>query len=119
MFPKSNALDLGSLPGPDDIIRHGLDNGIVVLVRENNASPSVVVNGLYRSGSIYVPREKAGLANFVSLMLMRGTKTRDFDTLHEEIEKHVSRQEFVRGPGLDADSAERCAAQPGLSRRSR
>ena len=34
-----------SLPGPDDIVRQELSNGIVLLVRSNNNSPSVVVNG--------------------------------------------------------------------------
>lgn len=86
MTAREDGLDVGSLPGPDDITRRELDNGMLVLVRENHASPSVVVNGLLWSGSILAPREKAGLANFASEMLMRGTQTRDFPALHEEIE---------------------------------
>lgn len=75
-----------SLPGPDDITRHELDNGLVVLIRENHASPSVVVDGLLRGGSIFETRQQAGLASFTAEMLMRGTHSYDFDALHEAIE---------------------------------
>ena len=86
MSNKSKKSAIRSLPGPDDITRRQLDNGLIVLVRENHASPSVVVEGRLRTGSIFEPRDKAGLASFCANMLMRGTKSRDFDTLHEQIE---------------------------------
>ena len=35
-----------ALPGPDDVLRVELDNGITVLARENFTSPAVVVDGL-------------------------------------------------------------------------
>ena len=34
-----------SIPGPNDITRHELPNGITVLARENHSSPSVVMSG--------------------------------------------------------------------------
>ena len=37
-----------ALPGPDDITRIVLPNGIVVLARANFNSPSVVINGYLR-----------------------------------------------------------------------
>lgn len=86
MDAQENGIDATSLPGPDDITRTVLDNGLTVLVRENHASPSVVVDGMLRTGAALVPRDKAGLASFSTNMLLRGTANRDFDTLHEEIE---------------------------------
>ncbi len=75
-----------ALPGPDDIHRIELDNGIVVLARENFTSPSVVVGGTVRGGALQVPRDKAGLAVFHSALLTRGTSRHTFDQLYEEIE---------------------------------
>lgn len=85
-----------SVPGPDTIVRKVLDNGIVCLVQEKFASPSVVVRGRLRAGSLVVPRAKAGLAGYLADMLGRGTERRDFATLNEEIESV--------GASLDFDS---------------
>ena len=38
-----------SLPGPDDITREILSNGITVLTRSNFNSPSVVIGGYFRA----------------------------------------------------------------------
>ena len=75
-----------ALPGPDDVAREVLPNGIIVLARENFASKSVVITGSIEVGSIFEKQEKAGLSNFTASALMRGTKNRDFDTLHETLE---------------------------------
>src|SRR5436853_401704 len=75
-----------ALPGPQDIVRVQLKNGITVLVRENFTSPSVVVDGLMYGGSLWEPAELSGLANFHSDLLTRGTQRHDFDALYEEVE---------------------------------
>ena len=75
-----------AIPGPDDIQRTELKNGIVVLVRENFTSPSVVMEGRIPGGALQEPSGKTGLASFYSDMLMRGTQTHSFDQLFEEIE---------------------------------
>lgn len=75
-----------SIPGPNDIVRHELPNGIVVLVRENHTSPSVVVNGYLAAGAIYERPEQAGLAGFTADALMRGTTNRSFRQIYEELE---------------------------------
>lgn len=75
-----------SVPGPQDITRFELDNGIVVLVRENHASPSVVVSGLVRVGAADERPEQAGLAAFTAAALMRGTARRTFAQIFEELE---------------------------------
>ena len=84
--PPKPALDLTSLPGPDDITRQVLSNGIVVLVRENHTSPSVVIDGLVKAGALVESRAQAGLANFTAGALMRGTETRTFAEIYEQIE---------------------------------
>jgi len=75
-----------SLPGPDDIRREVLPNGIVVLARENFAAKSVVITGSLAVGSINEGSQRPGLASFTASALMRGTLHRDFDTLHGELE---------------------------------
>lgn len=83
--PKLN-LDLKALPGPETITRRELSNGLVVLVRENHTSPSVVIDGDVRAGALWEPKEKAGLADFTTGALMRGTEHRTFAEIYEQIE---------------------------------
>jgi zinc protease len=75
-----------SLPGPDDIYRTTLSNGIVVLARSNFNSPSISMGGYLPAGSIFEADDKLGLADFVSSCLMRGTQTRTFDAIYNELE---------------------------------
>jgi zinc protease len=84
--PETVHIDVRSLPGPETITRRELDNGIVVLVRENHTSPSVVVDADLRVGALWEPREKAGLAGFTAAALMRGTEQRSFGEIYEAIE---------------------------------
>ena len=75
-----------SLPGPHDIHRKVLSNGIVVLVRSNFNSPAVALRGYVRAGSILDPDAKLGLADFTASALMRGTSRHSFDALYNELE---------------------------------
>lgn len=75
-----------SLPGPDDIYREVLPNGIVVLARSNFSSPSVTISGYVRAGSLMDPLDKLGLADFATSALMRGTRRHSFDELYNELE---------------------------------
>ena len=84
--PPQLKLDLKSLPGPETITRRELRNGIVVLVRENHNSPSVVIDADLRVGALWETREKAGLAGFTASALMRGTERRTFAEIYEQIE---------------------------------
>jgi len=78
--------DHKSLPGPEDIRREVLDNGITVLSRSNFSSPSVTISGHVRTGSLFDPEEKLGLADFAASGLMRGTRKHTFDALYNELE---------------------------------
>ena len=75
-----------AMPGPDDITRVVLDNGLVLLVRENHAAPVVVLEGQFPGGAVHEPADKAGLAGFVAAMLTRGSAAYDFDAFNETIE---------------------------------
>ena len=75
-----------TLPGPENITRVKLQNGIVLLTRSNFNSPSVFLSGYLSAGSMYDPPEKLGLAYFTALSLMRGTQQRSFQEIYNTIE---------------------------------
>lgn len=75
-----------SIPGPNDITRYELLNGITVLVRENHSSPSVVMSGYLVVGAYDERPEQAGLAALTAGALMRGTVNRGFEQIYEELE---------------------------------
>lgn len=84
-------------PGPETIHRHVMSNGIVVLVYENFASESVVVDGVLRAGALAEPAEKAGLADFTADLLMRGTQSRTFEEIYEALESVGASLSFGSG----------------------
>jgi zinc protease len=75
-----------SLPGPDNITRVVLDNGVTVLAYQNDAAQSVVMTGSLEAGSLHEQPEKSGLASMTAASLMRGTQQRDFDAIHASLE---------------------------------
>ncbi len=94
----------GSAPGPDDVTRVELPNGITVLARSNFNSPSVVMHGYLWAGSLFDPDEKLGLADFSTSALMRGTQSRDFQGIYEALESvgaslGVSARSYTTGFG--------------------
>lgn len=76
----------GALPSADTITRVTLDNGITVLVYENDAAQSVVLAGSLAAGSLFESPEKSGQASLTASALMRGTANHDFDTIHAALE---------------------------------
>ena len=82
----ANNVHWKSLPGPHDINRTELANGIIVLSRSNFNSPSVAISGYLSAGSLFDPLEKLGLAYFTALMLTRGTQTHRFQEIFETLE---------------------------------
>lgn len=83
---RSLYVDQRSLPGPEDIHREVLANGITALARSNFNSPSVTISGYIHTGSLFDPDEKLGLADFTASALMRGTTKHSFDALYNELE---------------------------------
>jgi zinc protease len=85
------------MPGPQDIHRTVLANGIVVLVRVNPSSPSVVIGGYLACGSLFDPDEKLGLADFTASALLRGTERQDFQQIFESLESAGASLSFSAG----------------------
>jgi zinc protease len=86
-----------SLPGPDDIYRVTLSNGITVLARSSFDSPSISMGGYLPAGAIFESDAKLGLADFVSSSLMRGTQARTFDAIYNELESVGASMGFDSG----------------------
>jgi zinc protease len=86
-----------SLPGPDDITRVILPNGITILARTNFNSPSVVIGGYLPCGSLFDPDEKLGLADFTASCLLRGTKKRSFQKIFDALESAGANLSFSAG----------------------
>jgi zinc protease len=86
MNKKSLSLSIASIPGPDDITRVQLPNGIIVLTRPNFNSSSVTISGSLAVGSLFDKRKKLGLSDFTASALMRGTQKRDFQNIYHDLE---------------------------------
>lgn len=84
-------------PGPETIHRYVLDNGITLLVYENFATESVVLDGVVRAGAVAEAAECTGLADFTAALLMYGTEKRPFDQIYEELEGVGAALDFAGG----------------------
>ncbi len=71
-------------PKPERLV---LDNGMTLYLLEDHDLPVFNITTHVRTGAIYEPRERAGLANLVGSVMRRGgTKTRTFEQMNEELE---------------------------------
>lgn len=84
--PKLKAQNLASIPGPDDVTRVELANGIIVLARHNPHVRSVTVRGYLQVGSLFDPDAQLGLADFAASGLMRGGNQRNFQAIYDTLE---------------------------------
>lgn len=75
-----------TLPGPEDIRRVELPNGITLLTRSNFNSPSISLSGYLSAGSMFDSLEKLGLASFTASCLMRGTERQNFHSIYDSLE---------------------------------
>ena len=94
-----------SIPGPENITRVELPNGIVLLVYENHASPAAVVRGHLRAGSLFDSDELPGVAAFTAEVVERGTDSRSFQAIAEETESVGAAIDFGAGVHLVGFSA--------------
>ena len=74
------------MPGPENILRKQLDNGITVLVHEHTGTRTAVVNASMPCGAYLDPVGKTGLADFTANCLSYGTQTHDFPSISELLE---------------------------------
>jgi zinc protease len=82
----STTMTNNSLPGPENITRVVLPNGITVMVRSNFNNPSIYLTGYLATGAIFDPQDKLGLAAFTASILTRGTFVRSFNQIFESLE---------------------------------
>jgi zinc protease len=86
-----------AFPGPEDITKEILPNGITILVRSNFNSPTLSMRGYLLSGSIHDPDDKLGLSYMTSHGLMNSTQFNDFQSLYNKIESAGARLSFSSG----------------------
>ncbi len=63
-----------------------LDNGLVLLVLENDSLPIVSINAVFKGGVLFEEKGREGVCNLVQKMLLKGTKNRNAKQIAEEIE---------------------------------
>lgn len=93
-FPS---LDQHALPGPENISRWELENGMTLLARENFASPSVVISGYLPIGSLQDDEKFTGCAHLTAQSLMRGTAEKSAQDIFEAVESIGARLSFSTG----------------------
>src|SRR5262245_54570283 len=90
MWIRSNAMPPFStqpVAGPRlRIERIEFASGLIVLLSENHATPSVAVKAIVSAGSRYEADDKAGLASLVGEMIDEGTQTRSAQQIAETVE---------------------------------
>ena len=74
LFPLAAALSMPLHAGPPDTHQFSLDNGLNVLVRQDDRAPVAVVMIWYRVGSIDEPQGVTGMSHMLEHMLFKNTK---------------------------------------------
>ena len=87
-----------NIPGPGNILREKLGNGITVLLRQNPDSRTAVFNASIPCGAYLDPMDKTGLAAFTAATLNTGTLTHDFNQLNEILEENGASLGLGCGP---------------------
>jgi zinc protease len=67
---------------PETVVRHRLENGITVLVKENPASATVTMRGEIQPGGLHETPSTLGLAALTAAMMRRGTRRHTFQELN-------------------------------------
>ena len=83
--------------------RYVLDNGMVLLVKENHALPVVTVNMIIKAGAVMEPAEKNGLAHLTAGLLTKGAAGKSATEISEAIE--FVGGSLSTGGGMDYSSA--------------
>ena len=79
--------------------RHELSNGMVLYLLEDHELPVFDISGLVKTGTIYDPADKIGLASIcASVMRTGGTISREPDALNEELESMAASVEVGMSP---------------------
>jgi zinc protease len=82
------ALLVLALTGPaaaQAVRQERLDNGLLVLVRENPLAPVVAISLMTEMGTRWESRENAGISNFVHAVMVKGTTKRGGGEMAEAV----------------------------------
>lgn len=89
----TNTLSPSALPTPRPETVKGpigerfvLDDGMVLLVKENHALPVVMVNMIIKAGAVMEPADKAGLAHLTAGLMTKGAAGMSATEISESIE---------------------------------
>jgi zinc protease len=78
-----------SLPiTPETISRVKLDNGLVVLVKDNPNNASITFRGRLLAGALYDTDKTSGLSHFSVAAMQRGSRKRTFQKLNDELDRY-------------------------------
>lgn len=103
-----------NLPGPDEIFRHRLSNGLTILAFRRPDLPFACLSLEVTAGSKLDAPETAGLAALTAAALTRGTRRRTADQLFAETEGLG--MELSSGSGADVASVDMRALLEDLPR---
>ena len=79
--------------------RHELSNGMILYLLEDHELPVFDISGLVKTGTIYDPADRIGLASIcASVMRTGGTMSREPDALNEELESMAASVEIGMSP---------------------
>jgi zinc protease len=92
---------------PETVTRVVLDNGMVVIVYPNHATPAVNISLSCEAGAVFEPPELNGLAGFTARTMRRGTKRKTFERLNRETEE--------RGMTVGVDAGQQSLSVGGRS----
>ncbi len=71
--------------------RYQLQNGLILLVLENHANPTVSMSGYLKAGAYFNPPDKEGLSSMTTSMLNKGTAKRSKLEIAESLESAGAR----------------------------
>ncbi len=91
------------LPGPAEIKRRVLPNGLVLLARRNPSVGFTVAQAYIDAGSFASPRDKEGIARFCATCLLRGTTKRTSQEINELTDRYG--MSLTSGASTDAATA--------------
>jgi zinc protease len=69
-----------------EVKRFVLDNGLTLLLKEDHSSKTIAVEGYVKGGLLVEDEDKNGISNFVSELLLKGTKNCSSDELAKKID---------------------------------
>ena len=98
MTPSMRSQHQNALPGPENITRVELQNGITILARRKLQQPPRFPSKVnLPSGSLFDPEDKLGLSYLTASSLMTGTAHDDFQSLYNKIESVGAQLGFSAG----------------------